>query len=193
MLTPIDVSIASGRPCEVERLLDGRADALDDLVDDAPVGGSTASRMPNSSPPRRATVSRVAQRRLQPRAELLQQQVAAVVPERVVDLLEAVEVHEQHRDLAALVVRVVSAYWMRSPKSARFGSSVSGSWSAWYSFSSACSSSSSACLRSRLLAPATIRKQDRPDQPDPGEQQQVERARLVADLARDRARTGGRS
>ncbi len=52
------------------------------------LGSSTA----NSSPPSRATVSLVAQRLAQRAADLAQQQVAAVVAERVVDLLEAVEV-----------------------------------------------------------------------------------------------------
>ena len=36
----------------------------------------------------------VAQGALQPRGDLLQQQVAHVVPERVVDLLEVVEIHD---------------------------------------------------------------------------------------------------
>ena len=36
----------------------------------------------------------------QPRPDLLKQQVAVVVAERVVDLLETVEVEQQQRDLA---------------------------------------------------------------------------------------------
>ena len=42
-----------------------------------------------------------AQRRLQPRAELLEQQIATLVAERVVDLLEAVEIEQHHGDAAA--------------------------------------------------------------------------------------------
>ena len=54
------------------------------------------SRTPNSSPPRRATVSESRNASLQPARDLLQQQVAHVVAERVVDLLEVVEVHQHH-------------------------------------------------------------------------------------------------
>ena len=50
----------------------------------------------NSSPPRRATVSLVADGVAQPPAERRQQLVADRMAERVVDDLEAVEVEEQH-------------------------------------------------------------------------------------------------
>ena len=59
----------------------------------------------NSSPPRRATVSssrRDAVRRAETRS---QQHVADRVSERVVDVLEAVEIEEQHRKLAAAPMR----------------------------------------------------------------------------------------
>ena len=45
-----------------------------------------------------------AQHRLEPAGELDEQQVAVAVAERVVDLLEAVEVHQQHRELRAVLV-----------------------------------------------------------------------------------------
>ena len=54
----------------------------------------------NSSPPSRASVSPSRSAPLQPLGDDLEQLVAVVVPERVVDLLEAVEVDEQHRDRA---------------------------------------------------------------------------------------------
>ena len=42
---------------------------------------------------------------LQPPRELLEQRVADVVAQRVVDLLEAVDVHHHHRDPAAFAAR----------------------------------------------------------------------------------------
>ena len=60
-------------------------------------GGSVRTTA-NSSPPRRASVSPWAQaRRSQGARPRPRQLVAVVVPERVVDLLEAVEIDEQHR------------------------------------------------------------------------------------------------
>ena len=65
----------------------------------------------------------------EPSADLLQQLVAGVVAERVVDLLEAVEVHQQHRDLLAVALGGDrSACSTRSRNSTRFGSPVSESW-----------------------------------------------------------------
>ena len=61
--------------------------------------------MMNSSPPRRATVSssrRAAVRRADDRG---QQHVADRVAERIVDVLEAVEIEKQHRELAAAAMR----------------------------------------------------------------------------------------
>ena len=69
------------------------------LAASSPAGA--ASTMPNSSPPSRATVSpgrRVAVRRS---ADVAQQHVAGLVAERVVELLEVVEVHDQHRERQA--------------------------------------------------------------------------------------------
>ena len=62
----------------------------------------SSSRIPNSSPPNRATVSLRAQRLLEPRRRGRQQLVADVVPEAVVDELEVVEVEEQDRGQRAL-------------------------------------------------------------------------------------------
>ena len=53
-------------------------------------------RIANSSPPRRATVSSSPQQARQALADLAQHLVAVVVAERVVDLLEAVEVEQHH-------------------------------------------------------------------------------------------------
>ena len=58
----------------------------------------------------------------EPRPDLLQQLVAVDVAERVVDLLEAVEVHEHHADPGAgRAARSASAWSTRSWKSIRFG------------------------------------------------------------------------
>ena len=54
------------------------------------------SSTPNSSPPRRATVSRSPSDCLEAVRDLLQQAVARVVAERVVDLLEVIEVDQHH-------------------------------------------------------------------------------------------------
>ena len=63
----------------------------------------------NSSPPRRATVSFGRSACLEPARDGLQQLVAGVVAERVVDDLEAVEVEEQHRGAALGVVALGAA------------------------------------------------------------------------------------
>ena len=54
------------------------------------------SRTANSSPPRRASVSPLAERPGQPVADVAQQQVTELVPERVVDLPEADQVQHEH-------------------------------------------------------------------------------------------------
>ena len=60
-------------------------------------GSSTSSsRTTNSSPPKRAAVSAARMQRLQPVRRLAQQLVARGVAEGVVDVLERVEVDEQH-------------------------------------------------------------------------------------------------
>ena len=69
--------------------------------------------------------------------------VADVVAERVVDLLEPVEVHEHHRHRRCRPVRGRARRSTRSWNSARLGSPVSGSCSAWCSFSAASSRSRS--------------------------------------------------
>ena len=75
----------------------------------------------------------VAQHRPQPRADLAEQLVAVGVPEGVVDLLEAVEVDEQQRDLAVGAGRRRPAPApRRSRSSTQLGSPVSASWVAWW-------------------------------------------------------------
>ena len=59
----------------------------------------------NSSPPRRATVSVSRTQRCSRRADLAQQRVAGVVAERVVDVLEVIEVEQQQPDLVAGAAR----------------------------------------------------------------------------------------
>ena len=61
--------------------------------------------MMNSSPPRRAAVSSSRRQFVSRSATAGQQQVADRVAERVVDVLEAVEIEEQHGELAAPAVR----------------------------------------------------------------------------------------
>ncbi|HST39173.1 MAG TPA: hypothetical protein VLK58_06680, partial [Conexibacter sp.] len=61
---------------------------------------TSGSRMPNSSPPRRGDGVGGPQRRLEPLGDLLEEHVAVVMTERVVDLLEVVEVHDHHREAA---------------------------------------------------------------------------------------------
>ena len=65
----------------------------------------SSSTTVNSSPPRRATVCCGADGALQARGGGLEQAVAGGVAERVVDVLEAVEVEEQHRDARVLPAR----------------------------------------------------------------------------------------
>ena len=57
--------------------------------------------MANSSPPSRATVSALRSGCCRRGPDLGQQQVADVVAERVVDVLEAIEVEQQHGHLPA--------------------------------------------------------------------------------------------
>ncbi len=52
--------------------------------------------MANSSPPRRATTSLSPRRLPQTRRDLLQQQISALMAERVVDLLETIQIQIQH-------------------------------------------------------------------------------------------------
>jgi len=50
----------------------------------------------------------------------LQQPVAELVPERVVDGLEVVEVDEEHGELGAVAMRLRDRCWMRSRNSTRW-------------------------------------------------------------------------
>ena len=87
----------------------------------ASCGVVDASTTANSSPPSRETAP-VAGDLDEPVRDLAQQLVAGVVPERVVDLLEAVEVDQQHRHVlpaAAVVERVA-----RGPRGGRRGSTA---------------------------------------------------------------------
>ena len=84
---------------------------------------SPGSRTANSSLPSRATVALGGAARRQPIGDLTQHRIAAGVPEAVVDLLEAVEVDEQH---GGALSRRDSA--SRVASRARLGSRVSRSW-----------------------------------------------------------------
>ena len=96
---------------------------------------SAGSSTPNSSPPRRATVSRSPSERSRRWATSSSRRSPRVVAERVVDLLEVVEVDQHHgarrrpRGWPAVI-----ACSMRSRKSVRLGSPVSASCSDWCSF-----------------------------------------------------------
>ena len=96
MLAPTSSVISSTRPAAARRPSAARAIASQ-RTPGRPVRspGSTA----NSSPPRRATRPRVGPLR-QPRPQIAQQGVAEVVAERVVDLLEAVEVEQHHGEVS---------------------------------------------------------------------------------------------
>src|SRR5947209_8921864 len=63
------------------------------------------SRTANSSPPSRATVSAAPQRLAQPDPHLSDQMVADLVAERVVHLLESIEIQQQYRRMTALAAR----------------------------------------------------------------------------------------
>ena len=69
-------------------------------------------RTPNSSPPSRATVS-PSRRQPEPYRHELEQRVADLVPERVVDLFEVVEIHHEKRQwlagLVAIAERMIDA------------------------------------------------------------------------------------
>jgi hypothetical protein len=75
-----------------------------------PTSGSTTA---NSSPP---TTDRVDVAKLlgQPRADLAQQHVARAMPQHVVDLLEPVEVDEQHRQPGAVAGRAQGVFQVQS-------------------------------------------------------------------------------
>ena len=89
---------------DLERLLERGEDALERLVEVVVRVGE----LPHEDAELVAAEARhrvaAAQHRLEPPGELDQQQVAVAVAERVVDLLEAVEVHEQDGELRAVLV-----------------------------------------------------------------------------------------
>ena len=69
-------------------------------------GGAVADlrdRIANSSAPRRASMCVLGKRHAQPPRDLAQHTIAVGVAERVVDLGEAVEIDQQHRDLCGRV------------------------------------------------------------------------------------------
>ena len=94
---PMLALVCSADAAELERLLERLADLGGHRQCAAFVVRRSVSSTANSSPPSRAIVSAVAQHALQPPAHLDQQAVAVVVAERVVDLLELVEVHHEQR------------------------------------------------------------------------------------------------
>ena len=91
---------------------------------------STIWTMANSSPPRRATVSRSRMQSEQPLGDGPQQRVADRMAERVVDVLEVVEVEAVHHELFAPGRARRSACSILSRNSTRLGRSVSASWRA---------------------------------------------------------------
>ena len=100
---PIEPSAGQGQAVDDHRLLERGADLLDhdDRV-------ALAARLGDQHPELVAAEAghrvRAAQGGAQPPADLHQQRVAGVVAERVVDVLEAVEVHHGHGELAALAL-----------------------------------------------------------------------------------------
>ena len=98
-------STCTGRSCSVNGSCSARWMRATSSL--ASVKSTSLSRKPNSSPPSRATVSAERMCDSQPLAELVQERVAAVVAERVVDLLEPVEVHQQDGVRAAAALRAL--------------------------------------------------------------------------------------
>ena len=122
--------------------LNGNSSAARILV--AVTGGILSPLIPlrqtmNSSPPCRAGTDwmdplhatsqgiGVADRRVESRGDLAQQQVPGVVPERVVHLLEVVEIHEQQRHQAARPARIRNSLQHPLLNRTRFGSAVCAS------------------------------------------------------------------
>ena len=84
----------------------------------------------NSSPPRRATRSSPRRDAVEPQRDVADQLVADRVAERVVDVLEMVEVDVEHRGGRSAGLTSAMTVSSRSPKKLRFGSPHSGSCSA---------------------------------------------------------------
>ncbi len=114
---------------ERERLTERPDRALGDLFDLALVGEVLAhdDELVAAEPRDRVVAT---DRGGEPSAHRDEQLVAGVVAEAVVDDLEAVEVEEEHRHHAPPSPRRARAASSRSTASARFGRSVSVSWSA---------------------------------------------------------------
>ena len=105
---PIDAPMNSSRPSSSNGACSCCSTRSEMTV--ASRGSQTSSSSSvNSSPLRRATVSFGRSDLLEPARDGLQQLVAGVVAERVVDDLEAVEVQEQHRGAALGVVALGAA------------------------------------------------------------------------------------
>ena len=122
---------ADARP-DLEREPADRERGLQRLVDArGEEHGVLAGRRRNEDPELVAPEARErlarAEDALQPRAQLPEEQVARLVPQRVVDLAEAIDVEEQDRRRRCSRCAPASACWMRSRKSTRFGSPVSSS------------------------------------------------------------------
>ena len=86
-------------------------------------------RMANSSPPSRVTVVALAEKLRQPNGKLADQLSPGRMPERIVDMLEAVEIEIITAMRAPSCARAM-AWFSRSSNSARFGNPVSTSWKA---------------------------------------------------------------
>ena len=98
VLAPADARTAAAR---------ARSDALGDRDRLVRRRRARRTRITNSSPPKRATVSPVRSALVEARGERAEQLVAGVVAERVVDQLEVVEVEEQDADRRARARRAL--------------------------------------------------------------------------------------
>ena len=134
-----DVDLGAG---ELERLGEARDDLAARRFPRLRPAARLVSTTANSSPPRRPTVVAAPHGAHEPLGGLLQQLVAFGVPERVVHVLETIEVDEHDSGRPLVHARVVERFAQAcSPNDARFGSRVSAS---------KCASCSSCC--SILLA-----------------------------------------
>ena len=98
----------------------------------SPSSATGSRRIPNSSPPKRATVSPGRRQRREPLPDRDQQPVAHRVADALVDDLEPVEVEHDHGDRARRRPggRATRAWAIRSVSSSRFGRPVVGSYRA---------------------------------------------------------------
>ena len=122
---PMLVVVKTSWPSRSKGVLHGLVD-LAGHGDDLPVAAEPGSSSTNSSPPRRLRVSPRRMQEFSRWAMALQQQVAAVVAERIVDVLEVVQVAEQQRHAPARSgAPSPRARSSCSRKKARLGSRVS--------------------------------------------------------------------